>query len=205
MASSPIASWQIKAGSVEAVIDSLFLGCSHEIRLLPLNKKVMTILDNVLKSRGLFLLTKVHIVKAMVYPVVMYCCESWMVKKALCQIIVAFELWCWGRLLRVPWAKRRSVNLKGNQPWILTGRTNVEAEAPVFWSPDEKSRLIGKTRCWGKLRSEREVIRGWDGWMASLMKWTWTWANFGRWWGTGRPGVLQSIGLQRVRQLPRWC
>ena len=93
------------------------------------------------------------------------------------------------------------VNLKGNKPWILIGRTDAEAEAeaPVFWSPNANSWLIGKVSDAGKDWGQKEKrVSGWDGWMASLMQWTWTWANFRRWRGTGRPGVLQSMGLQRV-------
>ena len=117
MASSPITSWQIDGEKVETVADFIFLGskiiadgdCSHEIkRHLLLGRKVMTNLDSVLKSRDIPLLTKVCLVKAMVFPVVTYGCESWTIKKAECQRIDAFELWCWRRLVRVPWAERRS-------------------------------------------------------------------------------------------------
>ena len=117
MASGPITSWQIDGEAVETVIDFIFLGskitaddeCSHEIkRHLLLGKKVMTSLDSVLKSRGITLPTKVQLVKAMVFPVVMYGCESWTIKKAECRRTDAFELWCWRRLLRVPWTARRS-------------------------------------------------------------------------------------------------
>ena len=117
MASSPITSWQIGGETVETVADFIFLGskitadgdCSHEIkRRLLLGRKVMANLDSILKSRDITLPTKVHLVKAMVFPVVMYGCESWTVKKAECQTIDAFELWCWRRLLRVPWIARRS-------------------------------------------------------------------------------------------------
>ena len=95
----------------------------------------------------------------------------------------------------------KPVSLKGDQPWIFIGRTDAEDEAPVFWSPDVKSRLIGKVPDAGKkLRAGgKEGFRGWDGWMASLMQWTWTWANSRRWWETGSPGVLQSMGSQRFR------
>ena len=115
--SGPITSWEIDGEIVEAVSDFNFLGskitadgdCSHEIkRHLLLGSKVMTNLDSILRSRDITLLTKVHLVKAMVFPVVMYGCESWTVKKAEHQIIDAFELWCWRRLLRVPWTARRS-------------------------------------------------------------------------------------------------
>ena len=117
MASSPITAWQIEGKKVEVVTDSLFLGskitadgdCSHEIRrLLLLGKKAMTNLNSVLKSRDITLLTKVYTVKAVVFPVVTYSGESWTVKKAECQRIDAFELWCWRRLLRLPWRARRS-------------------------------------------------------------------------------------------------
>ena len=94
----------------------------------------------------------------------------------------------------------KPVNLKGDQPWIFTGRTDAEAEAPVFWSSDVNRWLWKSPSCWERLRAGgEEGIRGWDGWMASLMQWTWTWANFGRLWGTERPGMLQSMESQRVR------
>ena len=117
MASGPITSWQLDGETVETVADFIFLdskitadgNCSHEIkRLLLLGNKVMTNLDNIFKSRDITLPTKVHLVKAMVFPVVMYGCESWTVKKAEHQKIDAFEQWCWRRLLRVPWIARRS-------------------------------------------------------------------------------------------------
>ena len=117
MASSPITLWQIDGETIETVRDFMFLGskiiadgdCSHEIkRYLLLGKKVMTNLVSILKSRNITLLTKVHLVKAMVFPVVTYGCESWTVKKAERRRIDAFDLWCWRRLLRVPWTARRS-------------------------------------------------------------------------------------------------
>ena len=117
MASGPITSWQIEGEKVETVIGFVFLGsqitadgdCSHEIkRHLVLGRKAMTKLDIILKSRDITLLTKVHIVKAMVFPVVTYGCESWTIKKSENLRIYAFELWCWRRLLRVPWTTRRS-------------------------------------------------------------------------------------------------
>ena len=117
MASDPITSWQIDGETVETVTDIIFLGskitvdgdCSHEIkRHLPLGRNAMSNLDSILKIRDITLLSKVPIVKAMVFPVVMDGCESWGIKKAECLRIVAFELWCWRRLLRVPWTARRS-------------------------------------------------------------------------------------------------
>ena len=117
MASGPITSWEIDGETVETVSDFLFGGskitadgdCSHEIkRCLLLGRKVMTNLDSILKSRDIPLSTKIHLIKAMIFPVVMYECESWTIKKAECRRIDAFELWCWRRLLRVPWTARRS-------------------------------------------------------------------------------------------------
>ena len=115
--SSPITSWQIDGEIAETVADFIFLGskitadgdCSHEIkRCLLLGRKVMTNLDSILKSRDITLPTKVHVVKAVVFPVVMYGCESWAIKKTELQRTDAFELWCWKRLLRVPWSAKRS-------------------------------------------------------------------------------------------------
>ena len=113
VASGPITSWEIDGETVETVADFIFGGsdgdCSHEIkRCLLLGRKIMTNLDRILKSRDITLPTEVHLVKAMVFPVVMYGCESWTVKKAEYRRIDAFELWCWRRLLRVPWTARRS-------------------------------------------------------------------------------------------------
>ena len=117
MASGPITSWQIDGETMETVTDFLFLGskitadgeCSHEIkRHLLLGRKAMTNLDSILKSRDITLLTKVHLVKAMVFPVVMYGCENWTIKKAKHRRTDTFELWCWRRILRVPWTARRS-------------------------------------------------------------------------------------------------
>ena len=125
MASGPITSWQIEGEKVEVVTGFLFLGseitadgdCSREIRRqLLVGRKTVTNLHSVLKSRDITLLTKVRIVLAMAFPVVMYNCESWAVKKAECQRIHALELWFWRRLLKVPWTARRSINLKRNQP-----------------------------------------------------------------------------------------
>ena len=115
MASTPITSWETDGETVETVSDFIFLGskitadgdCSHEIKRL-LGRKVMTNLDSILKSRDITLPTKVHLVKAMVFPVVVYVCESWTLKKVERRRIDAFELWCWRRLLRVPWTARRS-------------------------------------------------------------------------------------------------
>ena len=147
MASSPITSWQIDGETVETVRNFIFLGskitadgdCSHEIkRCLLLGRKVMTNLDSIFKSRDITLPTKVHLVKAMVFPVVMYGCESWTVKKAERQRIDAFELRCWRRLLRVPWTARRS-NQSILKSWVFFGRNDAKTETPVFCSPHGKS------------------------------------------------------------------
>ena len=130
--------------------DFIFLGskitadgdCSHEIkRRLLLGRKVMNNLDSILKSRDITLSTKVLLVKAMVFLVVMYGCESWTMKKAECQRIDAFELWCWRRLFESPLDCKaiQPVHSEGAQPWVFTGRTDVEAETPVLWPPHAKS------------------------------------------------------------------
>ena len=150
MASGPITSWQIDRKTVEIVRDFIFGGskitvdgnCSHEIkRHLLLGRKVMTKLDSLLKSRDITLPTKVRLVKAMVFRVVMYGCESWTIKKAECGRIDAFELWCWIRLLRVPLDCKESqpVHPKGDHSWVFIGRTDVETEIPILWPPDAKS------------------------------------------------------------------
>ena len=112
---------------------------AKKVRHLLLERKVMTNLESILKSRDITLPTKVCLVKAMIFPVVMYGCESWTIKKAECQRIDASELWCWRRLLRVPWIQ--PVHPKGDQFWkdLFIGRTDVEAETPILWPPDEKS------------------------------------------------------------------
>ena len=181
MASCPITSWQIDGETMETVTDFIFLGskitadgdCSHEIkRRLLLGRKVMTNLDSILKSRDITLLTKVHLVKAMIFPVVMYGCENWTIKKAECRRIDAFELWCRRRLLRVPGTSRRSfVNPEENQSWLFTGRTDAEMEAPTLWPPDAKSRLIRNDPDAGKdWRQEEKGMTedkmvGWHHWL----------------------------------------
>ena len=174
MASSPITSWQIDGETVETVADVIFLGskitvdgnCSHEVkRRLLLGRKVMTNLDSILKSRDITLSTKVCLVKAMVFPVVMYGYESWTIKKAERKRIDAFELWCWSTLLRVPWTARRSnqsilkeikpIHPKGDQSWVFTGRTDVEAETPILWPPDGRADLFEKILMLGKIEGRR--------------------------------------------------
>ena len=160
-----------------------------KLRCLLLGRKVMTNLDSIFKSRDIPFLTKVHLVKAMVFLVVMYGCESWTVKKAEHRRIDAFELWCWRRLLRVRWTARRP-----NQS-ILKESWNSST-----WATSCKELTHWKTLwCWEGLGARGEGDdRGWDGWMASLTRWTWVWVNCGSWWWTGRPGVLRFMGSQRV-------
>ena len=148
MASGPITSWQLDGETVETVTDFILGGskitadgaCSHEIkRHLLLGRKTMTDLDNILKSRDITLPTNVRLVKAMVFPVVMYGCESWTRKKVERQRIDAFELWCWRRLLRVPCKEIQPVHSKGDQSWVFFGRTDAKGETPILWPPDVKS------------------------------------------------------------------
>ena len=145
-------------------------------------------------------LTKVHIVKAVVFPVVMYRCESWTIKKAEHWRTDAFELWYWRRVLSPLESKKiKSVHPKGNQHWIFIGRTGAEAEAPIVWAVNAKSQLIGRPWCWQRLRATGEGgNRGWDGWMASLTPRTWIWANSRKQWSTGKTDVLQFMRSQRV-------
>ena len=161
MTSGLITSWQIEGKKVKVVTNFLFLGseisadgvCSHEIRCLLLGRRAMKNIDRVLKSRDITLLTQVCIVKAMVFPVVMYgCTESWGIKKAEYQRIDAFELWCWKTLLKVPWTVRRSNQsiLREVNPEYSFARSDAKAEAPVFWSSDVNSQLIGKVPNAGK-------------------------------------------------------
>ena len=150
MASGPITSWQIDGETMETVRDFIFVGskitadgdCSHEIkRHLRLGKKAMTNLDNILKSRDITLPTKVHLVKAVVFPLVMYGCESLTIKKAERRKIDAFEPWCWRRLLRVPWTARRSNQsiLKEVSPEYSLKGLMLKLKLPIFWPPDVKS------------------------------------------------------------------
>ena len=207
MASSPITSWQIDGETVETVRDFILRGskitadgdCSHEIkRCLLLGRKVMTNLDSILKSRDITLPTKVHLVKAMVIPVIMYGCESWAVKKAEHWRIDAFELWCWRRLLRVSWIASRSNQsiIKEISPeYSLEGlmlKLTLEYFGNLTWRADsfEKTLMLGKIE--GRRRRGRQRVRWLDG------QWTWVSVDSGSWWWTGRPGVLQFMGSQRV-------
>ena len=178
MASSPITSWQIDGETVETVSDFIFWGskitangdCSHEIkRHLLLGRKVMTNLDSILKSRDITLPTKVHLVKAMVFPVVIYGCESWTVKKAESWRIDAFELWCWRRLLRVPWAARRpnqSILKEIIPDYSLEGlmlTLKPQYFGHLLWRTDsfEKTLMLGKIE--GRRRRGQQRMRWLDG------------------------------------------
>ena len=133
----------------------------------------------------------------MVVPVVIYGCESWTIKKAKCRRIDAFELWCWRRLLRVPWTERGS-----NQSILkeISPEYSLEVETPIHWPSDAKNWLIRKDPHTEKeLKPGEGDDREWDGWMPSPTWWTGVWASSRSWWWTGKPGMLQSMGLQRVR------
>ena len=196
MASGSITSWQIGGEKVEVVTDFLFLGskitadsdCSHEIRRqLLLGRKVMTSLQCV----EMLWPTKVCIVKAMAFPVVMYGCESWTISKSERQRVNAFELWCWRRFLKVPWTARRSDQsiLREICPEYSLERLMLKLQyfGHPIWTE-------------GRRRREGQRLRQLDG---ILMQWLWNWANSGRWWGTGRSGMLQSVGSQESHTT-RW-
>ena len=166
MASGPITSWEINGETVETVADFIFLGskitahgdCSHEIkRHLLLGKKVMTNLDSIFKSRDITLPTKVHLVKAMVFPVVMYGCESWTIKKAECQRINAFELGCWRRLLKVPWTARRSSQtiLKEISPGCSLESLMLKLKLQYFGHLMRRADSLEKTLMLGKIEGRK--------------------------------------------------
>ena len=219
MSCGPITSWQIDGERVETVADFIFGGskitadcdCSHEIkRCLLLGRKVMTNLDSILKNRDITLSTKVHLVKAMIFPVVMYGCESWTIKKAECRRTDAFELWCWRRLFRVHWTARRynQFILKEISPGCslegLILKLKLQFFGHLMWRADsfEKTHLK-RPWCWERLRAGGEGDdRGRDGWMASLTQWAWVWVISGSY--TSRPGVLWFIGLQSQTWLSDW-
>ena len=174
--------------------------CSHEIkRRLLLGRKVMTNLDSIFKSRDITFPTKVRLVKAIVFPVVRYGCESWTVKKA--------ERWrtellnWWRRLLRVPWTARRSNQsiLKEISPGCSLEGLMLKLTLQYFGHSCKELTHWERPWCWEGLGAGGEGDdRGWDGWMASPTRCTWVWVDSGSWWWTGRPGVLQFMGSQRV-------
>ena len=170
-------------------------------RCLLLGRKAMTDLDSVLKSRDITLPTKIHLVKAMVFPVVMYGCESCIINKAERQRIDAFELWCWRRLLKVPWTARRS-----NQPILKEISSEYSLEGLMLmlklqylgtWC--EQLTHLKRPWYWERLRPGEGDNGGWDGWMVLPTQRTWVWVSSGSWWWVGRPGVLRFMGSQRVR------
>ena len=205
-----------RRGKLEVVTDFLFLVSKITVDgdWQPWNQKtIASWQENDDKPRLCWkaetLLTKVHIVKAMVFPVVMYGCDSWTIKKDECQRIDAFKLRCWKRLLKVPWTQEiKPVNLKGDQPWIFTGRTDAKAEAPVFWSSDVNRQLFGKSLMLGKIegRSRRgcqrmkwlditdavnmnlgklqEMVRDKEAWHAAVCGVTKSWTQLGNWTAT---------------------
>ena len=183
--------------------------CSHEIkRCFLLRRKVMTNLDSMLKNRGITLPTKVCLVKTMVFPVVVYGCESWTIKKAEHWRIDAFELWWWSRLLKFSWTARRSNQsiLKEISPeYSLEGlmlKLKLQYFGHLMWTNDslEKILMLGKIERWGEGDD-----RGWDGWMVSPSQQTWVWVNSGSWCWSGRPHVLQSMGVTKSwTQLSDW-
>ena len=200
-------SLKIDGETVETVSEFIFWGskitvdgdCSHEIkRCLLLGRKVMINLDSIFKSRDITLPTKVRLVKAMVLPVVMYGCESWTVKKAECWTIDAFEVWCWRRLLRVPWTARRSNQsiLKEISPRYSLEGMMLKLKLQYFGHLMRRVDSLEKTPLLGGIGGRRKKGRQR---MASLTRWTWIWVNSGSWWWTGRPGVLRFMGLHRVR------
>ena len=165
-------------------------------------------LDSIFKSRDITLPTKVRLVKAMVFPVVVYGCE-WELD---CEESWVLKNWCfWTVVLEktlespLDCKEIQPIHPKGDQSWVFTGRTDAKAETPILWPPHEKSWLFGKDpdagRDWGA--GERDD-RGWDGWMASLTRWTWVWVNSGNWWWIGRPGVLRFMGSQSQTRLSDW-
>ena len=162
----------------------------------------MTNLDSILKkNRDITLSTKVHIVKAMVFPVVMYACESWTIKKAGHWRIDAFELWCWRRLLRVPWTARssnQSIREEISPEYSLEGlipKLKLQYFGHVMRRTDslEKTLMLGKIE--GRRRRGQHRMRWLDG---IPTQWTWVWVSSGSWWWTGKPGVLQPMGSERV-------
>ena len=195
---------------MEIVADFIFLGskitadadCSHEIkRHLLLGRKVMTNLDGIFKSRDITLPTNVYLVRAMVFPVVMYGCESWTVKKAERRRIDAFELWCWRRLWRVPWTARRSNQsiLKEISPEYSLEGLMLKMKLQYFGHLMRRTDSLEKTLILGKIEGRRR--RGWQ-----RMRWLdditdsmdMSWASSRSWWWTGKPGMPQSMGSQKV-------
>ena len=160
---------------------------------------IWPVADHIKKQRHYFA-NKVRLVKAMVFPVVMYGCESWTVKKAERWKINAFKLWCWRRLLRVLWTVRRSNQfiLKDISPGCSLEVLMLKLKLQYFVHLMRRTDSLKRPWCWERLKAWEGDNRGWDGWMASPTQWTWVWLNSGSWCWTGRPGVLWFMGSQRV-------
>ena len=168
---------------------------------MKLFRKQKSLTLSILKSRDITLPIKVHLVKAIFFPVVMYGSESWTVKKAEHQRIDAFELWCWRRLLRVPWTARRSNQsiLKEISPECSLEGLMLKLKLQYFGHLMQRVDSLEKPWCWEGLGvGEEGDNRGWDAWLESPTRWTWVCVNSWSWWWTGRPVVLQFLGLQRV-------
>ena len=201
---------------METVRDFIFLGskitaggdCSHEIkRCLLLGRKDMTNLDSILQSRDITLQTKVHLVKAMAFPVVMYGYKSWTIKKYEHWRIDAFELWCWRRLLRVPLTARGSNQaiIKEISPEYSLEGLMPKLKLQYFGHWMQRTDSLEKTRCRERLKvGGEEDNRGWDGWMASPTQWTWISVNSGSWWWSGRPGMLHPWGCKESYRMNDW-
>ena len=176
-------------------------GCGHEIkRCLFLERKALTNLDSILKSRDITLLTKVHPVKGMIFSVVMYGCESWTIKKLSAEELMLLNCGV-GEDLRVPWTARRSKQsiLEEISPEYSLEGLMLKLELQYFGHLMPRTDSLERPWCWERLKAGGEGDdRGRDGWMASLSWWTWVWVRSGSWWWTGKPGVLQSMGSQRV-------
>ena len=211
MASGPISSWQIDGGTMETVIDFIFLGskitadadCNHEIkRPLLLGKKALTNLDSILKSRDITLLTRICLVKAVVFPVVIYGCESWTIEKTECWRIDDFELWCWRRFLRLPWLARRSNQsiLKEISPEYSLERLMLKLKRQYFghlmWRTDSLEKTLMLAKIEGTRNRELQTMR----WLEDITDLKdMIWASSESLWWTENGGMLQPMGSQRVR------
>ena len=203
MASSPITPWQTHGGEMEIVTDFIFLSskitvdsdCSHEIkRHLLLERKAMTNLNSVLKKQKHHFVVKGSSSQSCGFS----SSHVWMwelgIKKTECPRIDALELWCWRRLLRVPWTARR-----WNQSVLKEINPEHSLEGLMLKLKLQYFGQLKRPWCWERLKVGGEGdYRGWDGWAVSLTQWTWVWASSGSWWWTGKPGMLQSMGSQRV-------
>ena len=213
MVSGPITLWQIDGETMETLTDFILEGsqitadgdCSHEIKkkkFLLLGKNFMTNLDSTLKKQRHYFGNKVSPSEGYGFS----CSHVWLweldykgswVPKNWCFWTVVLE-----KTLESPldFKEIKPVHPKGNQSWIFTGRTNAKAKTPILWPPDVKSWLIRKDPDdWKDWRQVGKGQQRWDGWIASLTWWTWVWTSSRRWWRAGNPGLLQSMGLQRVR------